>query len=478
MNPRRVRKGARPQVGDINRLIDEIDALKRSVARQELRAAAAGGPAIRVFAVNKTGDDLRQGDAAAFDGSPYSTLQELQANGIVARLDAFAAAGSGDVDPRPWAVAENLIRADEGGWVFVSGMCVARCTGSGDYAGAPEAGGVVLERGTSGAPVIQEMAATAEAGGGDEKWCLIRMIPSVSAAGADGPVDQAQVLDAQTATAGTATTAPRSDGKPGVLLVGNPSEAEVAAAATLYGDLEAVKDDAGTPVRKGFRVRANRAAYEANGNANPTLFTAGDKGFDILLADYGEHLAAIEATASGLGVPLDDDAGNLLSTSGLGLMATAPKLDDCGTPDDNTDLDVSTAKHGLCPKAPNDTSKFLRGDGSWAAPAGGGEHFVGRQTDESSESLTCDNNWNEIDLSGYLTTDASAVVVSGKGAYSIRVRTYGDTGDGLVVFPGSGYGTTFGPTVIVPLGGYTKIEYYVTSGMGSHDLLVVGWFTK
>lgn len=43
----------------------------------------------------------------------------------------------------------------------------------------------------------------------------------------------------------------------------------------------------------------------------------------------------------------------------------AIKLDDLATPDDNTDLDVSTAKHGLCPKAPNDTTKFLRGDGGW-----------------------------------------------------------------------------------------------------------------
>src|SRR3990170_3553740 len=30
------------------------------------------------------------------------------------------------------------------------------------------------------------------------------------------------------------------------------------------------------------------------------------------------------------------------------------KLDDLSAPDDNTDLDVSTSKHGLCPKAPND----------------------------------------------------------------------------------------------------------------------------
>lgn len=42
------------------------------------------------------------------------------------------------------------------------------------------------------------------------------------------------------------------------------------------------------------------------------------------------------------------------------------KLDDLATPDDNTDLDVSTVRHGLVPKAPNNTTMFLRGDGTWA----------------------------------------------------------------------------------------------------------------
>jgi len=34
---------------------------------------------------------------------------------------------------------------------------------------------------------------------------------------------------------------------------------------------------------------------------------------------------------------------------------------------DVTTADVSTSMHGLCPKAPNDTAKFLRGDATWAA---------------------------------------------------------------------------------------------------------------
>jgi hypothetical protein len=41
------------------------------------------------------------------------------------------------------------------------------------------------------------------------------------------------------------------------------------------------------------------------------------------------------------------------------------------TTSDITTNDVSTAKHGFAPKAPNDTAKFLRGDGTWAVPASG-----------------------------------------------------------------------------------------------------------
>ncbi len=47
------------------------------------------------------------------------------------------------------------------------------------------------------------------------------------------------------------------------------------------------------------------------------------------------------------------------------------KLDDLGAPDDNTDLNASTSKHGLLPKLGGGTSNFLRADGTWAPPAGG-----------------------------------------------------------------------------------------------------------
>lgn len=44
------------------------------------------------------------------------------------------------------------------------------------------------------------------------------------------------------------------------------------------------------------------------------------------------------------------------------------KLDDLYAPDDNTDLNASTVKHGLMMKYPNNTTQFLRADGTWQAP--------------------------------------------------------------------------------------------------------------
>lgn len=51
------------------------------------------------------------------------------------------------------------------------------------------------------------------------------------------------------------------------------------------------------------------------------------------------------------------------------------KLDDLLPPDDNTDLNATTLKHGLLPKLGGGTTNFLRADGTWSAPpgAGGGE---------------------------------------------------------------------------------------------------------
>jgi hypothetical protein len=63
----------------------------------------------------------------------------------------------------------------------------------------------------------------------------------------------------------------------------------------------------------------------------------------------------------------------------------AIKLDDLDTPDDNTDLDASTTRHGLLKKLGGGTSNFLRADGTWASPATGGAHAASHQDGGSDE---------------------------------------------------------------------------------------------
>jgi len=51
-------------------------------------------------------------------------------------------------------------------------------------------------------------------------------------------------------------------------------------------------------------------------------------------------------------------------------QAEGAKLDDHAAPDDNTDLDFSTALHGLVPKGTN-VGDFLKDDGTWSAVGAG-----------------------------------------------------------------------------------------------------------
>jgi hypothetical protein len=72
-------------------------------------------------------------------------------------------------------------------------------------------------------------------------------------------------------------------------------------------------------------------------------------------------------------VEVSQSAGGGLYTSRsvTGANIKALVTDANMTTSDITTNDVSTAKHGFAPKAPNDTAKFLRGDGTWAVPASG-----------------------------------------------------------------------------------------------------------
>lgn len=80
-----------------------------------------------------------------------------------------------------------------------------------------------------------------------------------------------------------------------------------------------------------------------------------------------------EISVSGLsGTLADPQTPATHAASHKSAGADAIKLDELAAPTDVTTLDADTTKHGLMKKFPGGTTNFLRADGSFAAPPGGG----------------------------------------------------------------------------------------------------------
>jgi hypothetical protein len=89
-------------------------------------------------------------------------------------------------------------------------------------------------------------------------------------------------------------------------------------------------------------------------------------------------------------------------------------LDDLAAPDDNTDLDASTAKHGLMMKFPGGTTNFLRADGAFAAPPGGGGGSLTRGTATlnfgAATTLSHDTQVDVVDVGALAAKPAIAFI--------------------------------------------------------------------
>jgi hypothetical protein len=115
------------------------------------------------------------------------------------------------------------------------------------------------------------------------------------------------------------------------------------------------------------------------------------------------------------------------------------KLDDLAEPDDNTDLDASIAKHGLCPKFPDDPALYLNGIGSWTEPeTSGGVLFLfgdgsdGDVTISGDITLTRDMMYNTLTVNGgvTLTTGGYRVFVKGTLTNNGTISRKGNNGSG------------------------------------------------
>jgi hypothetical protein len=107
-------------------------------------------------------------------------------------------------------------------------------------------------------------------------------------------------------------------------------------------------------------------------------------------------------------------AGLYTSRSVTGANIKALVTDANMTTSDITTNDVSTAKHGFAPKAPNDTTKFLRGDATWAVPASGGlTEFTELETTAAPNATVPVNSLTPVTAA---TNADFAIVPKGTGA--------------------------------------------------------------
>lgn len=139
--------------------------------------------------------------------------------------------------------------------------------------------------------------------------------------------------------------------------------------------------------------------------------------------------------------------------------ADAIKLDDLATPDDNTDLDVSASRHGLCPKLPGTTTTFLRGDGTFTTPASDWWFSISSgytATPASTSTLT-------------MTSDLTGTLQAG---YGLKYTIGGTVYYGMITAITSTLMTIAG----APLSGDVSNLYYTKTGMIQMPILIPGYY--
>lgn len=164
-------------------------------------------------------------------------------------------------------------------------------------------------------------------------------------------------------------------------------------------------------------------------------------------------------------------------------MTVKPKLDDCLPPDDNTDLNTSTSKHGLCPKLDNVVTHFLNGQGGWTTPAGGGGGAIVYQsvsgTTDVSTTSTSFVSLDEMELTvgeegvylvlfnmaAYLKKTAAANILRGE----VEIKKNGTAQLNRELFGTIGYSTTVNRYL------YAVVAMHSIHSLSENDVIAVNW---
>jgi hypothetical protein len=182
----------------------------------------------------------------------------------------------------------------------------------------------------------------------------------------------------------------------------------------------------------------------ANTVAGGTLYSATDTG--VIYQSDGSSWTTYATTGSGYTDPLTT-RGDLVkrgvsATERLAIGAANRLLRSDGTDPswgqvveadlnltDLTTANVSTSKHGLAPKAPNDATKYLDGTGAYSVPAGGGGGYTqGARVynsgalsiaNSTATALTFDSERYDTDTCHSTSSNTSRLTATTAGKYHI-----------------------------------------------------------
>ncbi len=190
-----------------------------------------------------------------------------------------------------------------------------------------------------------------------------------------------------------------------------------------------------------FLIGATSNSFDVTGLTAPRTFTFPDANATIARTDAGQTFTGVQVMTS-----------PTLITPALGTVASGVLTNCTGLPEagltlaNNTTNNVSATAHGFCPIFPNNTTTFLRGDGTYAAAGGAlpvNSSGAGTPAILNSASTTITGTGNVI---AYANTASGATLTSGTS--NTIVGNAADVGANTAA-----NSVAIGSTAVAPTGG-------------------------
>jgi len=165
-------------------------------------------------------------------------------------------------------------------------------------------------------------------------------------------------------------------------------------------------------ILKKVNVKLGRNSLPTSPNANP--FGATGLSSNLRINGTLLDLATIINLITGIRINGVAPSGNVLRGNGTNFISAILAEADLSFTDITTN-NISTSKHGFTPKAPNDTTKFLRGDATWSllpTPnqfpfiASSGNAIAQTGAISSITSFTTGSGGGSFEVGGYLDVTA------------------------------------------------------------------------